>query len=130
MDDARAASTGSNGGTAVDDYKQHLRCLAVHDEALVSVLLAGENAPGASVLNPKVAALARVAASIAVDAALYSIQHAVSFALAAGATSAEIVATLEAVTPVTGAARVVSSAPKVALALGYDVEAALESLDP
>jgi hypothetical protein len=45
-------------------------------------------------------------------------------------TSGEIVATLGAVTPVTGAAQVVSSAPKVALALGYDVEAALESLDP
>ena len=128
MDDARAASTVSNGGTSVD-YKQHLRCLAVHDETLVSVLLADENTPGASVLDPKVAALVRVAASIAVDAAPSSIQHAVSLALAAGATSAQIVATLEAVTPVTGAARVVSSAPKVALALGYDVEAALESLD-
>jgi hypothetical protein len=31
---------------------------------------------------------------------------------------------------VTGAARVVKSAPKVALALGYDVEAALERRDP
>ena len=42
----------------------------------------------------------------------------------------EIVASLEAVTPVTGAARVVQCAPKVALAFGYDVEAALERLDP
>ena len=33
-------------------------------------------------------------------------------------------------TPVTGAARVVQCAPKVALALGYDVDAALERLDP
>ncbi len=44
--------------------------------------------------------------------------------------SDEIVATLEAVSPVTGAARVVLAAPKVSLALGYDVEAALERLDP
>ena len=51
-------------------------------------------------------------------------------ALAAGATSLEIVASLEAVTPVTGAARVVQCAPKVALALGYDVDAALERHDP
>jgi alkylhydroperoxidase/carboxymuconolactone decarboxylase family protein YurZ len=114
----------------MDDYKQHLRRLAVHDEALVGLLLGDENAPSASALDPKTAALARVAASIAVNAAPSSIHHAVSLALAAGATSAEIVATLEAVTPVAGAARVVSSAPKVALALGYDVEAALESLDP
>jgi len=33
------------------------------------------------------------------------------------------------VTPVTGAARVVQGAPKVALALGYDVDAALERHD-
>jgi len=37
-----------------------------------------------------------------------------------------IVASLEAVTPVTGASLVVQCAPKVALALGYDVDAALE----
>ena len=57
-----------------------------------------------------------------------SFQHAVALALAAGATSDEIVASLEAVTPVTGASRVVQCAPKVALALGYDVDAALERL--
>ena len=57
-------------------------------------------------------------------------QHAVALALAAGATRDEIVATLEAVTPVTGtvASRLVR--PEIALALGYDVEEALEELDP
>ena len=70
-----------------------------------------------------------VAATIAVDAAPSSFQHAVALALAAGATNGEIVATLEAVTPVTGAARVVLCAPKLALALGYDVEEALGTLD-
>jgi len=54
----------------------------------------------------------------------------VALALAAGATREEIVASLEAVTPVTGAPRVVGCAPKVALALGYDVAAALERLGP
>lgn len=53
-----------------------------------------------------------------------------ALALAAGATSDEIVAALEAVTAVTGTARVVQCAPKVALALGYDVDAALERRDP
>jgi 4-carboxymuconolactone decarboxylase len=107
-----------------------LRRLAIHDDALFGALLGGENGPSDSVIDPKAAALARVAATIAVDAASSSIQHVVALALAAGATSAEIVATLEAVTPVTGAARVVSAAPKIALALGYDVEDALEQLDP
>lgn len=114
----------------MDDYKQHLRRLAVHDEAFVGVLLSEENEPSACALEAKTAALVRFAATIAVDAAPSSTQHAVALALAAGATSAEVVATLAAITPVTGACRVVSSAPKVALALGYDVESALESLDP
>ena len=113
----------------MDDYKEHLRRLAVHDEALVGLHLREEQTSAGSGLDPRTAALVRVAATIAVDAAPSSFQHAVDIALSAGATSAEVVATLEAVTPVTGAARVVSSAPKIALALGYDVEAALESLE-
>jgi alkylhydroperoxidase/carboxymuconolactone decarboxylase family protein YurZ len=112
------------------DYKEHLRRLAVHDDAFVGLLLSDESSPSTSALDAKTTALARVAATIALDAAPSSYQHAVAHALAAGATRDEIVATLEAVMPVTGAARVVSSAPKVALALDYDVEAALESLDP
>ena len=115
---------------AMDAYKEHLRRLAVHDQALIELVLSEDTSPTAPPLTEKTVALVRLAATIAVDAAPSSYQHAVAHALAAGATSDEIVATLEALTPVTGAARVVSSAPKVALALGYDVEEALESLDP
>jgi len=60
----------------------------------------------------------RWSAEAAVDAAPSSIRHVVTLAIAAGATCDEIVATLEAVSPVTGAARVVLAAPKVSLALG------------
>ena len=114
----------------MDDYKHHLRRLAVHDDALLDALAVDGGPYTASVIDEKTAALVRVAATIAVDAAPYSFQHAVALALAAGATSDEIVASLEAVTPVTGAARVVQCAPKVALALGYDVDAALERHEP
>jgi alkylhydroperoxidase/carboxymuconolactone decarboxylase family protein YurZ len=115
----------------MDDYKEHLRRLAVHDDALLDALsVDGISSPTSSVIDGKTAALVRVAATIAVDAAPYSFQHTIALALAAGATSDEIVASLEAVTPVTGAARVVQCAPKVALALGYDVDAALERHDP
>ena len=114
----------------MDQYKEHLRRLAVHDDALVEVMLSEESTLTASSLDMKTAALVRVAATIVVDAAPSSFQHAVAHALAAGATSDEVVATLEAVTPVTGAALIVRCAPKVALALGYDVEEALERLDP
>ena len=114
----------------MDDYKEHLRRLTVHDDALVEEIRSEETMrPPALALDGRTAALVRVAATIAVDAAPSSFQHAVALALAAGATNGEIVATLEAVTPVTGAARVVLCAPKLALALGYDVEEALGTLD-
>ena len=116
--------------TTMDDYKEHLRRLAVHDDALLEMIAAEGSSFVTSVIDQRTAALLRIAATIAVDAAPSSFQHAVAHALAAGATSDEIVATLDAVTPVTGAARVVQCAPKVALALGYDVEEALELLDP
>ena len=110
----------------MDEYKQRLRRLAVHDTRVLQEIATEARACTISVIDARTAALVRVAATVAVDAALPSFQHAVSLALAAGATNDEIVASLEAVTPVTGAARVVQCAPKVALALGYDVDAALE----
>jgi 4-carboxymuconolactone decarboxylase len=113
----------------MDAYKQHLRRLAVHDDALLDALAVDGGARTASAIDEKTAALVRLAAMVAVDAPPHSFQHAVALALAAGATSDEIVASLGAVTPVTGAARVVQCAPKVALALGYDVDAALERHD-
>ncbi len=112
------------------DYKEHLRRLALHDDALLEVLVVEGSSFASSVIDQRTAALLRVAATIAVDAAPSSFQHAVAYALAAGATEDEIVASLEAVTPVTGAARVVQCAPKVALALGYDVEQAFERAGP
>ena len=112
----------------MDDYKEHLRRLAVHDDALLERIVV-EGVSATSVIDGRTEGLMRVAATVAVDASLASFQHAVAVALAAGATRDEIVASLEAVTPVTGAARVVQCAPKVGLALGYDVESALERAD-
>jgi 4-carboxymuconolactone decarboxylase len=112
------------------EYKEHLRRLAVHDNALVGSLTEEANSTADSALDERTVALVRVAATIAIDGATASFQHAVEHALAAGATREEIVTTLEALTPVAGTSRVVSSAPKIALALGYDVEEALEELDP
>ena len=111
------------------EYKEHLRRLAVHDNAFVDSLTA-QSTLTESALDERTLALVRVAATVSLEAATASVQHAVALALAAGATKEEIVATLEAVTPVTGTSRVVASAPKIALALGYDVEEALEELDP
>jgi 4-carboxymuconolactone decarboxylase len=130
MDDAPPTAAVDSGCVAIDEYKQHLRRLAVHDDALLETIAVKGSSSPTTLIDQKTAALVRVAATIAVDAATSSFQHAVAHALATGATSNEIVATLEAVTPVTGTARVVQCAPKVALALGYDVDAALERHDP
>ena len=47
----------------------------------------------------------------------------------AGATQDEAADVLLAIAPMAGLGRVVSAAPNLAAALGYDVEAALEELD-
>ena len=114
----------------MEHHRQHLRRLALHDDALLGASAAEDRPSEGAAIDERTAALVRIAATIAVDAAPSSFQRAVSHALAAGVSADEIVATLEAVTPVTGAARVVQSASKIALALGYDVDAALERLDP
>jgi 4-carboxymuconolactone decarboxylase len=48
-------------------------------------------------------------------------------ALAAGATDEEIVGALIAVAPIIGVARVISATPEVALPMGHDIDAALET---
>ena len=108
-------------------YKDTLRSLALNDESfLEEVLGMGHDTVEASRLDKKTHALVRLGAAFAIDAAPSSYQSTIDMALAAGANVDEIVGTLIAVAPTVGVARVVSAAPELALALGYDVEAALE----
>jgi 4-carboxymuconolactone decarboxylase len=109
-------------------YKETLRKLTLSDEGFVeSVLGMGRDTVEVSRLDAKTHALVRLAASLAIDAAPSSYQSAAEVALAAGATVDELVGTLLAVAPTIGLIRVVSAAPELALALGYDVDAALEA---
>ena len=87
MDDAPDGRSGWDLRHRMDEYKQRLRQLAVHDDALLDALAVEGGRPESSVIDLKTAALLRVAATVAVDAALSSFQHAVSFALADGATT-------------------------------------------
>ena len=110
------------------EYTEILRKLALNDRGFVDTVLGmGHDTVEVSRLDPKTHALTRLAASLAVDAGPSSYQSSIEVALAAGAQVDEIVGTLIAVAPVIGLARVVSDAPELALALGYDVEAALEA---
>lgn len=112
------------------DREERLRRLALQDEAFVESMLAMrlDNAH-ASGLDPKTHALVRLAALAALGAAPVSFQCNVDAALAAGATDDEIVGSLIAVAPIIGLARVVSATPKVALSMGYDIDAALEAIN-
>jgi 4-carboxymuconolactone decarboxylase len=74
--------------------------------------------------------LLRISALIALDAPASSYREVVDETLSAGARLDELLAVLISVAATVGSARVVSAAPKIALAAGYDVEASLELVDP
>jgi 4-carboxymuconolactone decarboxylase len=114
----------------VSDYTDTLRRLSIRDDAYLEEVLADEPANvRASCFDRKTHALVQLGALVALDPAPPSYMHMVDVALECNASCAEIVGTLIAAMPAVGAARVVSAAPKLALALGYDVAAALEELD-
>ncbi|MFF1876926.1 carboxymuconolactone decarboxylase family protein [Leifsonia sp. NPDC058230] len=102
------------------DYVGRLRRLAINeagagDEAVASGL-------ESTSLNPKTLALARLAALVAIGAAEPSFGENADAAVSAGASPDEIVDVLVGVSPIVGVPRVVAAAPKVALALGHDLE--------
>jgi alkylhydroperoxidase/carboxymuconolactone decarboxylase family protein YurZ len=102
-----------------------LRRLALNDEQTVrSAIGAGTGTGTAAVasLDDKTRALVRLGALLSVGAATVSCRSTVEFARAAGATDEELVGVLLAVGPAVGAARLVTAAPMLALAIDYDVE--------
>jgi 4-carboxymuconolactone decarboxylase len=114
----------------VDEYKLTLRRLALRDDRYIDAVLSEERANATLAgIDARSHALVRIAALIAIDAAPPSYMSAVEAGLEAGVCYDEIVGTLIAVMPVVGVARVVSAAPNLGLALGYDVAEALELVD-
>jgi 4-carboxymuconolactone decarboxylase len=108
---------------AVDPAEDLLRRLAINDEKALGMVLARRVGDDRETeLGPKVELLVRLAALLAVGATTPSLREAVDQASAAGATAAEIVNVLVAVGPAVGLASLVASAPKLALAIGYDLE--------
>ena len=111
----------------VDSHECTLRKLAIGDDAYIDSLLASERTNLAeSDLDPKTHALVRLGALVAIDAESLGYMWAVDAARRRGATDDEIVGCLIAALPALGVAKIVSAAPKLALALGYDVTSALE----
>jgi 4-carboxymuconolactone decarboxylase len=109
-------------------FQETLRRLAIFDEGLAGTRF-GPHLTGPTALDGKTVALLQVAVSVALGSSAVCLQRSTARALAAGATKDEVVDVLLAIAPVAGLGRVVSAAPKVATALEYDVEAALEESD-
>ena len=108
-----------NGWTVVD-YTERLRSLAVNDARFVDkVSQDGAESPG---LDPKSLALVRLGGLVAVGGAVPSYGELSDAAVSAGASTNEIVDVLVGLIPIVGLPCVVAAAPKIALALGYDVE--------
>ena len=108
-------------------FQETLRRLAMIDEGFVEDQAGlGLGLAGTPALHPKTAALLQLGASVATGASPVCVQWSTGRALAAGATEEEIAAVLLVIAPVAGLGRVVCAAPDVAIALGYDIEAALD----
>jgi 4-carboxymuconolactone decarboxylase len=110
-------------------HEEQLRRLALHDEEFIeSALAMSLKDDGTCGLDAKTHALVRLGALLALGAAPVSYHWNIGTALDAGATPEEILGTLVAVAPISGIARVVLATPEVALAIGYDLDAAFEEL--
>ncbi len=108
------------------DYTDLLRRLSLHDQRALAQVLGGAGAEPPEcdhTLDPRTLALARIAALVAIDGAVPSYGALADDAVDAGATAAEIVDVLLGVIPIVGLPRVVAAAPRLALALGHDIDA-------
>jgi alkylhydroperoxidase/carboxymuconolactone decarboxylase family protein YurZ len=110
------------------DREEILRRLTIGDQAYLDAQInrhAEERESGC--LDHVGEAVAKLGALTATDGSEATWQATVRAALDAGLTRDEVVDLLVVLAPVVGRTRVISAAPKVAHAIGYDVEAALEA---
>lgn len=104
-----------------------LRRLSAADQDAAQTVLALRAEPadgriaGHIVLPPRIRMLVRLASLVAVGAPTTTLRWAVELAACAGAGDDEIAHVLVTVAADIGAARVVSAAPRLAMAIGYDV---------
>lgn len=107
--------------------EESFRRLTIGDSGILEATAASDpHASGLPHPDARTEALLRIAALIAIDAPPSSYTAVVAAAQRAGARLEDLLAVLTAVAGTVGSARVISAAPRIALAAGYDVEAALE----
>jgi 4-carboxymuconolactone decarboxylase len=103
------------------DYTERLRRLAMNDPTLAADVV-DEIGTEPKELDPRTLALVRLGALVAVGGAVPSFGEHADAAVNSGATVEEIVAVLVGVVPIVGLPCVVSAAPRLAMALGYDTD--------
>ena len=102
--------------------------IAIADDRYVEEILSNDRTNlTASGLDAKAHALVRLGALIAIDAETPAYMWTLEAARRAGASDDELVGCLLAALPMLGVARIVSAAPKLGLAMGFDVASALEA---
>jgi hypothetical protein len=110
------------------EAKELLRRLADADERSLRLVMAPtpeflEHPPLAGLaLDRRIRVLVRLAALLATDASTESLRWAVELASSTGADDDALVAALVAAGSAAGAAQVVASAPRLGLALGFDID--------
>lgn len=115
------------------EAQELLRRLTVADDCCLQSVLAptsqfdGTPSLDGQVLDRQIRDLVRLAALLAVDASITSLRWAVELAASNGASDEALVAALAYTAGPTGTAQLVRNAPRLALALGFDLE--LESSD-
>ncbi len=110
------------------DREEVLRRLTLGDEAFMDTLLgARRRPPQSALLSHKDDTLLRLGALAASGGSDLTWQQTVGAGLDDGLTPDEVVDALLALAPMIGFTRVVAIAPKIALGLGYDAEAAMEA---
>ena len=121
---------GRRRSLSLEGHETTLTKLAIADDTYYAALLGGEGVNVAeSHLDGKTHALVRLGALVATDASSAGYMWTVEMARRRGAPDDEIVGCLIAALPALGVAHIVSTAPKLALAIGYDVTSALEGRD-
>jgi alkylhydroperoxidase/carboxymuconolactone decarboxylase family protein YurZ len=104
-----------------------LRRIALGDARALGWLGPSGDPPGEA-LDPRTSALIRIGTLVALGADPVTYQREVDGALRAGATPDEVVEVLHDIAPVVGSAAAIAAAPRIALALGYDLDRAFEEL--
>ena len=116
-------------GAQATGAEQLLRDLAAGDETVLQSVLDASRRQLRDVrrcseraLPAETFALVHLAALLAAGGSTTSLRWAVELALQSGAEDDEIVEVLVTVAAIVGSARVVAAAPRLALAIGYDIE--------